>query len=175
MKNLTLVFCKTKVTVLVLLFMQFVFCHGFAQQYGKMKITLSEGMTFEGSKGSLSTESVSLLIDGQSRTYSLDKVRLVMAKKGNAWMWALGSGGCCLGIGLAVTAANPNNDDPGTLLLGSALWAGIFAGTGYIIGILLDPWQNVYMSKSSAALNRLELYSDVDHFGRPLFGLSFSF
>jgi hypothetical protein len=148
---------------------------GYAQKYAKMKVTMNQGVTIEGKKGVIGVESVILFVDGQQQTYPLADVQNIMAKKGSAGKWAIGFGGGCLAIGLAVTAVNPNNDDVGTLALGSVLWAGIFAGLGGLVGLAVDPWKNVYVPKRAALLRNFSLDLGSDQRGNILLGLSYRF
>jgi len=148
---------------------------GYAQKYAKMKVAMNQGVTIEGKKGIISPESVTMLVEGQQQSYPLTDVQSIMAKKGAAGKWALGFGGGCLAIGLATTAVNPNNDDVGSLLLGSVLWAGIFASIGGLVGLAVDPWQNVYLAKRTAVLRNFSLELDSDQRGSILLGLSYRF
>lgn len=120
-----------------------------AQNYSKVKISLKNGMVITGKKALVTNESVSLNYSGMPKTYALSDVNIIQAKKGSAGKWALGMGGGCLALGLVTTAINPNGDDVGTLLLGSFLWSGIFAGAGALIGSLTDSYQIVYSKNLS--------------------------
>lgn len=124
----------------------------FAQTYPKVKVTLKNGTTSEGKKGNITEESVSFMDGTTLKTYDLSEVNIIQAKKGKAGKWALGCGGGCLGVGLMTTAINPNNDDVGTLLLGSFIWAGAFAGVGALIGHLTDKYENVYVNSGTSSL-----------------------
>lgn len=149
-----------------------------AQQYGKMKITLADGPTIDCKKGTITDQSVSCMVDGQLQTYSLTDVSLVSAKKGNAVMWAVGSGGCCAVVAIASYFAVDTDELDvtfGQYLVGTAIWTGLFAGAGYLVGSLLDPWKNVYVRNIPSVFNRLNLNFDLDRQGRPLFGVSYRF
>lgn len=124
----------------------------FAQTYPKVKVTLKNGVTIEGKKANITNESVSFMDGTTLQTYDLSEVNFIQAKKGKAVKWALGCGGGCLGLGLITTAVNPNNDDVGTMLAGSLIWTGVFAGVGALIGYLTDDYNNVYVNSGTSSL-----------------------
>ncbi len=138
-----------------------------AQTYKKVKVTTKDGLVTKGSKATLSDESISFMMNGNQKTYSLSEVTLVQAREGKAGKWALWSGGGCLGIGILVSVTQggspnevtgENNADTGTLLLGSVLWAGIFAGAGALIGSATDKYENVYISpKATSFIKKFDL------------------
>jgi len=140
----------------------------YGQSYKKVKVTLKSGLITKGSKATLTEESVSFIQSGSQKTYALSDVLTVQAKEGKAGKYALYSGGGCLGIGVlvAVTQGGKYNEitgeptDTGTLLLGSVLWAGIFAGAGALVGTLSDSYQNIYISKSSSMLKKFDFNLD---------------
>jgi hypothetical protein len=144
---------------LIIVSISFVLCESIsAQKYSKMKITLINGMSVDGKKGVLQQGNVHLMVSGTSTEYLLDDVSVILAKKGKVGKFAAGFGGGCLVICLIATAANPNDADVETLLLGSALWTIIFAGIGAGIGAIADPWKTVYVkNQQSSLLNRLDL------------------
>ena len=154
--------------------------NSYSQGYGKMRITLNDGSSLEGKKGTLTDESVSCLINGQLQSYSLEDVKLVTARKGNAVKWAAGTGGCCIAIFVVSGILDPEGQLEeegmmGSYILGSALLTAVGAGIGYLVGSLADPWKNVYMSGYPAAFNRLRPVLNLDPEGRPLFGISYTF
>lgn len=129
-----------------------------AQKYARMKITLNNGLMVDGRKGLLLRDEVNLLVAGSTTVYPLDEVTLIMAKKGKMGTYAAGFGGGCLALCLITVVANPNDEDVGTLLAGSAIWTLIFAGLGAGIGAIADPWKTVYIStRHSSILDRLNL------------------
>jgi hypothetical protein len=169
---------KIKKLFILLILFPFLFASGFAQNYNKMKITLSDGPTITGKKGTLSNESVSCLVGGELQTYSLGDIKLVSAKKGSAGKWAAGMGGCCLGA-CAFAGLLGDKDDLAEIGVGPYIGASLFlsgltAGFGYLIGALTDPWKNVYIAKFPVAINRIKPLISVDPKGRPLFGFAYS-
>jgi hypothetical protein len=154
---------------IVFLFLCVFFCINISQAqqtYKKVKVTTKDGVIAKGSKATLSDESISFTMKGVPKTYSLSEVLTVQAREGKAGKWALYSGGGCLGIGIlvSVTLGGNYNEtsgetyDTGTLLLGSVLWAGIFAGAGALIGSASDHYENVYISpKTTSFLNKFNL------------------
>ena len=114
-----------------------------AQDFKIVQVTLKNGQVYKGKKGTLTNESISFLSNQAQKTFPLNEVTLVQAKKGKAGKWALAMGGGCLVWGLLsivdkVGSRNYSTLDVdlsyGTLLLGSLSWAGIFAGGGALIG-----------------------------------------
>ncbi len=148
----------------------------FAQTYPKVKVTLKDGTTSVGKKGNITEESVSFMDGKVLKTYDLSEVTIIQAKKGTAGKWALGFGGGCLGLGLITTAVNPNDDDVGTLLAGSFIWAGAFAGIGALIGLATDNYENVYVnSRTSSLIKRFDLNLTSNQFTNYNISLSYKF
>ena len=140
----------------------------FGQSYSKVKVTLKNGVITKGSKATFTDESVSFKQSGSQKTYALSDVLTVQAKQGKAGKYALYSGAGCLGLGVLVSVSqggkynevSGETYDTGTLLLGSLLWAGIFAGAGALIGSLSDSYQNVYISKNTSMLKKFDFNLD---------------
>lgn len=136
-----------------------------AQDYKKVQVTTKDGLTLKGKSGVMSQESISFLSGSGLKTYSLTDVNLIQAKEGKAVKWALYSGGGCLAIGLitSFTQGGKYNEisgetyDTGTLLLGSVVWAGLFAGVGALIGSLTDQWQIVYNRNTSSLMKNFKV------------------
>ncbi len=148
----------------------------FAQTYPKVKVTLKNGTIVEGKKGNITKESISFMEGTALKTYDLSEVTLIQAKKGKAAKWALGCGGGCLGICLITTAANPNDDDVGTLLAGSLIWTGVFAGVGALIGHLTDDYNSVYGNTgTSSIIKRFNLGLASNQFTNYNLTLSYKF
>lgn len=130
----------------------------YTQDYKRVQVTLRDGQMYKGKNGLISDGALTFTTGSLQKTYSLSDVNLVQAKEGKAMKWALGMGGGCLALGLITTAtqAGKYNEvsgetySAGTLLAGSLIWAGIFAGAGALIGSLADPWQIVYNRSSSS-------------------------
>jgi hypothetical protein len=154
-----------------------------AQDYKKVQVTTREGMTIKGKNGILTKESISFLTGSGQRTYPISDVNLIQAKEGKAGKWALYSGGGCLGIGLIVslTQGGKYNEtsgetyDTGTLLAGSVIWAGIFAGAGAIVGSLVDNWEIVYNRNTSAVLKNFRFDLGTNQYAGLNFRLSRKF
>jgi len=128
------------------------------KKYKKMKITTREGVLIEGKKGILSQDKVNLSVGGVPKEFSLQDVNLIMAKKGKIGAFAGGFAGGCFAICMIAVIANPNKANTGTLIAGSLIWTGIFAGIGAGIGALADPWKNVYTrDQHSSILKKLDL------------------
>ncbi len=130
-----------------------------AQSYPRMRILFENGTTVVGKKGFMYEEEVEMQVSGSPIRYSYDEITLIETKKGRVGKYALGFGGGCLAIGLAVTAINTDDEfDTGELILGSVLWAAIFAGVGAGVGALADPWTRVYHSRQqSSVFDRIDL------------------
>ena len=154
-----------------------------AQDYKIVQVTLKNGQVFKGKQGTLSGESISFLSGSAQKTYPLNEVNLVQAKEGKAIKWALGMGGGCLGIGLlvSVTQGNKTNEatgeayGTGTLLAGSVIWAGLFAGAGALIGGASDHWQNVYISKVTSKLKNFDLNIGPNRYAILNIGFTYKF
>lgn len=151
-----------------------------AQEYKKAKVTLNSGVTVEGKKALLTTESFSLQVLETRRTYALDEVQLVQAKQGKAGKWALGFGGGCAALVVisGVIAGSEGIEDAGgttgTYILGGVLWTGIFAGVGAIIGALVDNYETVYIRQSSSRFKNFNLKVIPNPIAKPALGLSYS-
>ena len=63
------------------------------QAYSKMKLSMADGRSIQGSKGTLERETVSLNVGHTMQTYSLDDVDIITARRGMARKYALGFGG----------------------------------------------------------------------------------
>jgi hypothetical protein len=154
-----------------------------AQDYKIVQITLKNGQVFKGKKGTLSTESISFLSGSTQKTYPLSDVSLVQAKDGKAKTWALGMGGGCLVVGLVVTATQAGKVNEasgevysaGTLIAGSIIWAGIFAGAGALIGSASDHWQNVYINKATSNLKNIKFNFGPSRYAKYNLTLAYKF
>lgn len=154
-----------------------------AQDFKIVQVTLKNGQVFKGKNGTLSNESISFLSGSAQKTYPLNEVNLVQAREGKAKKWALAMGGGCLGVGLlvSVTQGNKINEatgEPygtGTLLAGSVIWAGIFAGAGALIGGATDKWQNVYITKSTSMLKNFKFNLGPSRYAKVNIGITYKF
>lgn len=154
-----------------------------AQDFKIVQVTLKNGQVYKGKKGTLTGESISFLSNQAQKTFPLTDVTLVQAKEGKAGKWALAMGGGCLGVGIivSVTQGGKYNEvsgetyDTGTLLLGSFLWAGIFAGGGALIGSASDKWQNVYISKATSMLKYLNINFVPTKYAKVNIGFTYKF
>jgi hypothetical protein len=147
-----------------------------AQKYARLKITLDNGLMVDGRKGLMIKDEVSLLVAGSTMVYPLDEVSLILAKKGRMGTYAVGFGGGCLALCLITVVSNPNDDDVGTLLAGSAIWTLIFVGIGAGIGALADPWKTVYVSsRHSSIMDRLNLSFSSNKFAPYNVGVVYKF
>jgi len=168
-----------KLLITLLILGPFFLSSGFAQQYNKMRISLSDGPTVTGKSGTVTTESVSCLVGGLLQTYSLEDVKLVSTKKGSAGKWAAGMGGCCLAT-TAMAGLLGDRDEleemgVGPYIAASVVLTAMGAGLGFLIGAIADPWKNVYMANNPVALNQFKPIVSLDPKGRPLFGFAYSF
>jgi hypothetical protein len=145
------------------------------QTYAKMRITTNQGTLIEGKKGSVGKDAAVLTVDDSQKSIPLSDIQFITTKRGSAYKYCLGFGGGCLAIGLATTAVNPNGDDASVLLLGSAIWAGIFGGVGALIGLATDPWETVYFGRRQESVSRFKFQLDTDYRGKPMLGLAYSF
>ena len=154
-----------------------------AQDYKIVQVTLKNGQVFKGKDGTLTNESVSFLSGSAQKTYPLNEVNLVQAKEGKAKKWALAMGGGCLGVGLlvSVTQGGKYNEisgetyPVGTLIAGSVIWAGVFAGAGALIGSAADKWQNVYITKTSSMLKNFKLNLGPSRYAKVNIGVTYRF
>ncbi len=129
-----------------------------AQSYPRMRILFENGITVVGKKGFMHQEEVRMDVSGSPIRYPYDDIIRIETKQGRAGKYALGFGGGCLALGLLVTAINTDDEfDTGELILGSILWAAIFAGVGAGVGALTDPWRTVYSGKRDSVFDRLDL------------------
>ncbi|HER09565.1 MAG TPA: hypothetical protein ENO20_11720 [Bacteroides sp.] len=155
----------------------------YAQDYKHVQVSLRDGQTYKGKNGIISEGALTFTSGSMQKTYSLTDVNIIQAKEGKALKWALGCGGGCLAIGLITTAtqAGKYNDisgetySAGTLLAGSLIWAGAFAGVGALIGSLTDPWKIVYNRSSASIWNDLDLNLAPDPFTGVNLTLSYKF
>ena len=154
-----------------------------AQDFKIVQVTLKNGTLLKGKKATLSNESLSFLSGSTQKTFPLNEVSLVQAKEGKAGKWALAMGGGCLGIGVivSVTQGGKYNEvsgetyDTGTLLLGSFIWAGIFAAGGALIGSASDHWQNVYISKATSMLKNFNINFGPSKYAKLNLGFTYRF
>lgn len=163
------------------------FFSAFSQDYGKVRVTLKSGLKLEGKKGVITPEKISFLTDGSYQSFPLDTVQFISAKKGNGRKFAgYGAGGCAI-LSIVVLAASGGETtnsftgdseqiDIAEFLLGTAIWMGVSAGVGCIIGTLTDSWDIVYLSSShSSILKRTKLNLAADPQGNIMFKLKYSF
>jgi hypothetical protein len=152
---------------IIFLFLCVFFCVSIShaqQTYKKVKVTLKDGFVTKGTKATLTDESLSFMMKGDQKTYSLSDVTLVQAREGKAGKWALWSGGGCLGIvAIAGIASGSEGIEEaggtvGTYVAGAILWTGIAAGVGALIGSATDKYENVYISpRATSFLNKINL------------------
>lgn len=141
-----------------------------AQVYNKVKVTLRDGVVLEGKKGFITQESISFTTGTAQQTYSLYDVNLIQAKQGKAKKWALGCGGGC--VGLCVVSGIVQGSDglaeydltPATYAAGCAIWVGICAGAGALIGHLTDDYETVYTGSSSSILKNFKFSVGTNQF-----------
>jgi hypothetical protein len=180
MKNQS-VFKKSYLRLLIYLFL-FIFISQniYAQQYSEMKVIHKTGATIEGDDGTMDESSVTLIVNGEQKTYPLSDVQLVMVKKGLGGKYALYAGGGCAVLVL-ITIITASSDDEaeystGTLVGGGLLWVAIFTGGGYLIGNAADDWNTVYTAPAqSSILERLKFGFGANRKGEFRFGLSYNF
>lgn len=146
MKKLNIFFICTLIAVLL--------CDNLsAQSYSRVKINFINGTTVEGRNGYVDNQNVVLTVNNRERGYSLDDVFYVQAKRGLAGKYALGFGGGCLALGLISTVTYSDDEfEQSDLLLGSLLWAGLFAAAGGLIGSLSDQWTEIYRQNPGSSL-----------------------
>jgi len=152
----------------------------FAAQYPDMKVILKNGATIEGDDGSMNESSVMMKVDGESKTYPLSDVQIVMVKRGLGGKYALIAGGGCAAIVLITIVAASGDEnreyDTGQLIGGGLIWVALFAGGGYLIGNAADDWNTIYMAPAqSSILQRFKLGFAAHRKGEFRIGLSYSF
>lgn len=126
------------------------------QQLKKVQISMKTGMTLKGNKGVLSNESITFTSNGEQKTIALSDINMVQYKEGKAGKWAGAMGGGCFALGLitSITQAGKENSitgetsDFGTLMAGTLIWTGVFAGVGAVIGAAVDHWQIAYNGRT---------------------------
>lgn len=141
-----------------------------AQDFKKVKVTLSNGVILEGKKGTMTPESFSFMVLENFRTYPINEIQMIQAKRGLAGKMALGFGGGCAGL-VIITGVATGADGiaelgstTGQFVLGGVLWTGIFAGVGALIGVLADNYETVYIKRTSSILNNFDLYLGSNQF-----------
>jgi hypothetical protein len=146
MKKLSIFFVFTLIAVLL--------CDNLsAQSYARIKVNFINGTSIEGRNGYLDNKNVTLTINNRESGYSLDDVFYIQAKRGLAGKYALGFGGGCLALGLISTVTYSGDEfEQSDLLLGSLLWAGLFAAAGGLIGSLSDQWTEIYRQNPGSSL-----------------------
>ena len=170
-------FCKTGKSffLIALVLCLTVLSDAQGQTYAKMRITTNQGSLIEGKKGTVGKDAAILTVNDVQQTIPLSDIQLINTKNGSAFKWCLGLGGGCLAIGLATTIINPNGDDTGVLLLGSAIWAGVFGGVGALIGLATDPWVTVYYGKRQEFVKHFKIQMNTDYRGNPMLGVAYRF
>jgi len=167
--------------IIFTVFLLFFFQDVNGQNYYKLKITTNDGNMIIGKSGSIDNSSVSLLVNGQKKSFKLSDIQIIMSKKGSAVKWALGCGGSCLTYSIVDYVLV----SMGTLELPAGSSLGIYAAFGVLrvglatvlgagIGAALDGWKLVYTGYNSAILNKFRLNLDSDQNGHFLIGLSYS-
>ena len=111
------------------------------RQYPSGRVYLKSGIFIEGKAMRIGSETATITVGGQIMSYNLAEVRQIMAKKGLAKKVGAGCGGCCVGMVLVSTSGM----DASTILVGGGFWVAVSYGIGYLIGMLLDQWQVVYI------------------------------
>ena len=141
-----------------------------AQDFKKVKVTLSNGVIVEGKKGTMSNESFSFIVLDNFRTYPINEIQMIQAKRGLAGKMALGFGGGCAGLVIitgVITGADGIEDlgsTTGQYVLGGVLWTGIFTGVGALIGVLADSYETVYIKRTSSILKNFNIYYSSNQF-----------
>ncbi len=156
---------KNSKKMISLLAFAFLFANvSFAQSYHRVKVTLLNGVTFVGKNASITKESVSFMEGNKLIAYDLSEVSIIQAKRGTASKWGLGFGGGCLGVAAiaGIAAGSEGMEETGITvgqyIASTALWVGVFAGIGFVIGSLTDNYQNVYLNTGrSSLIERFEL------------------
>lgn len=126
-----------------------------AQEYKQVKVNMANGLQMKGSSASIQNDTISIQTNGLTRIFSLSEVNSMMAKSGKAEKYAIGCGSGCLGyciinlILLGESGLQKYNTTIGQYAAESFLYIGLFAGTGYLIGALFDPYEVVYIKESS--------------------------
>jgi hypothetical protein len=158
-----------------------------AQDFKIVQVTLKNGQVYKGKKATLTAESVSFLSGSAQKTYPLNDVSLVQAREGKAGKWALAMGGGCLAVCIVVVAVNASQDtettgttdevtySTGTLIAGSIIWTGIFAGAGALIGNASDHWQNVFITKATSKLKNIDINFGPNRYAKYNVGFTYKF
>ena len=146
MKKLSIFFACTLIAV--------VLCDNLsAQSYARVKVSFINGNTLEGRNGYLDNQNVFLTVNNRESGYTLDDIFYIQAKRGLAGKYALGFGGGCLALGLVSTLTYSGDEfEQSDLLLGSLLWAGLFAAAGGLIGSISDQWTEIYRQSPQSSL-----------------------
>jgi hypothetical protein len=159
-------------------------------KYPKGRIFLYDGRILEGKRLIMSGETVSLLVYGATQTFDINEVQQVMAKKGHASLFACSCGLGCLGLtAISYAITNGEIEDEygnisklslGEYALGSAIWAGLCAGVGYLIGYIFDDWSVVFYQPRNFGM-KLQVFPESGVLSKnrinnmPLFAIKGSF
>jgi len=117
----------------------------FAQQYPTLKVTFRNGLEITGKNGSIAKDSLTLAVDGQTKTYPLADVQYAMAKRNWANRWALGCGGC-LAIGWMPGLLDNQKQIDAELVTIVIFSTALSSMIGFGIGELSDQWRIVYLA-----------------------------
>ncbi|MBN2105385.1 hypothetical protein JW835_15205 [bacterium] len=166
-------FCT--VSILIMMLSQNVI----AQQYAQVKVWTKSGSMFTGRKGTIDGNILTYLSGGQAKTIPLDDIQMIRAKEGKAGKYAAGCGGGCGAICLAIIIAGGTEDEEGEtgpLIISSIFWTAVSGGIGYVIGLLTDPWETVYVSGYQSSISKpLQLGMGIKQNGAVTVGLSYHF
>jgi hypothetical protein len=151
---------KKIISILILL----VFVAGIsqAQDYRRIKVNMSNGLTIKGSNAVIKDDVLTYSSNGMVREIAMPEVNSILAKSGKAEKFALGCGAGCLVAGLlsVVSTGEAVMEEQGltmgSYVAGVVIDAGIAAGLGYLIGSLFDPYEVVYI-KQTSFLNKMHI------------------
>lgn len=124
------------------------------QSYPEGKIFLKSGTIVEGKNLEITSNTAILVIADNRQEFNLNEIQQIMARKGKAKEMGNICGGGCLSLALVSFLSsggevtdeygNTQKIEFGTYMIGTAMWAAIFYGAGYLIGKMMDDWQVIY-------------------------------
>ncbi len=168
---------KNSVVIALVLLFSMVFGQELTQEYYKGKILLNNGLLVEGKKLVIGNDAANMVVNNSKVTYKLTDIKQIQAKKGKGKKCGNTCAGSCLGLALGSYLAsggeiedsygNTEKVDFGQYMLGTAIWVGLFYGTGYFIGALTDSWEVIYVGEgtSSGPIEPLSTTVGADDWG----------
>jgi hypothetical protein len=131
------------------------------QTYRIGRLQLTNGTFVKGKKMTVGGSDITMLVHMQQVTYPKSDVVRAEYKRGWAGGWAAGCGLSCFALLAIGNFANSDNPlTPGEIILGSAIWGGLSAAAGGLIGHFTDSYQTAYVKAEMSFLRNfgVQLY-----------------